>query len=225
VSDVSGDPVPDEELLAEARWPMAAAVIVALTLTLLLPGELHFLPRWVLPALEGALLVAIVIGDPGSIDRRESWLRTLSIALVATLVIGALWSTALLVDALIDGSPATDSAGQLLATGAGVWVANNISFALLFWELDSGGAAARAHRLPRHPDIAFPQHMNRELAPPGWRPRFVDYLYLGFTNATAFSPTDAMPLRAWAKLTMMVQASISLALLGLVIARAVNVFV
>jgi hypothetical protein len=90
--------------------------------------------------------------------------------------------------------------------------------------LDSGGAAARSHRVPDYPDFAFPQQMNPDLAPAGWRPRFVDYLYVGFTNATAFSPTDAMPLASWAKIAMAAQSLISLALLALVIARAVNLF-
>jgi hypothetical protein len=79
------------------------------------------------------------------------------------------------------------------------------------------------HGLRAHPDFAFPQQLSPEIAPQQWRPRFVDYLYLGFTSATAFSPTDAMPLRAWNKIAMMAQSAISLVLLGLVIARAVNV--
>ena len=112
----------------------------------------------------------------------------------------------------------------MLEAGAIVWVSNNIAFALLYWELDSGGSAARAHDPPSHPDFAFPQQLNPNIASPGWRPLFVDYLYLGFTNATAFSPTDAMPIAPWAKMAMAVQASVSLALLGLVVARAVNVF-
>jgi hypothetical protein len=218
------EPAPDEAIVPEARWPMAAAVLAAMILTILLPEDIRWIPQWLLPAIEGALLVALVIGDPGAIDRRSNALRGLSIALVAVLVAGALWSTVLLIAALIEGSSATNSAGELLATGAIVWVSNNIAFSLLYWELDGGGAAARAHRLPKYPDFAFPQQLNRDLAPPNWRPRFYDYLYLGFTNSTAFSPTDAMPLAIWAKLAMTVQASVSLALLGLVVARAVNVF-
>jgi hypothetical protein len=104
-----------------------------------------------------------------------------------------------------------------------VWISNNIAFALLYWELDGGGAAARAYGLPLHPDLAFPQQLNPHVAPPDWRPRFIDYLYLGYTNATAFSPTDVMPLVPWAKITMTVQSAISLSILGLVVARAVNV--
>ena len=114
--------------------------------------------------------LALVVGDPGAIDRRSKALRGLSIALVAVLVAGSLASTGLLIAALIEGSSATNSAGELLATGAIVWVSNNIAFSLLYWELDGGGAAARAHRLPRYPDFAFPQQLNPDLAPPNWRP-------------------------------------------------------
>jgi hypothetical protein len=228
---MSDEPIPDEaaqpneeEIFAEARWPMAGAVLAAMILTILLPEEIRGVPQWLLPTIEGLLLVALIVGDPGAIDRRSNALRGLSIALVSVLVAGALWSTVLLIAALIEGNNATNSAGELLATGAIVWVSNNIAFSLLYWELDGGGAAARAHRLPKYPDFAFPQQLNPDLASPNWRPRFYDYLYLGFTNSTAFSPTDAMPLAIWAKLAMTVQASVSLALLGLVVARAVNVF-
>jgi len=104
------------------------------------------------------------------------------------------------------------------------WASNNIAFALLFWEMDGGGAGERAHHPPAAPDFAFAQQVNPQIGQADWRPRFIDYLYLGFTNATAFSPTDVMPLTPWPKVTMMVQSVISLAILGLVIARAVNVF-
>jgi len=218
------DDADDEQLIAEARWPMAGAVLVTIALTLLLPDELHFFPFWLLPTIEGLLLIALCIGDPGAIDRRSSALRTLSLGLVAVLVISALWSTILLIDALVEGSKATNSGGELLQVGGTVWAANVIAFALLYWELDGGGAAARAHGMPRDPDLAFPQQLNPDIAPRNWRPRFVDYLYLGYTNATAFSPTDAMPLKPWAKVAMTIQSMISLIILGLVIARAVNVF-
>ena len=104
-----------------------------------------------------------------------------------------------------------------------MWLNTIVAFAFLYWEFDGGGPAARAHREARYPDFAFAEHMNPALAPPDWRPLFLDYLYLGLTNATAFSPTDVMPLRHWAKLTMGAQALISLMILGLVIARAVNI--
>jgi uncharacterized membrane protein len=216
---------PDEaDVVGEARWPMVGAVLAAMALTVLLPDDLRLGPSWALPLLEGALLVTLIVGDPGSITRRSRELRAVGIALVAVLGLSSMVATGLLIDSLITGGPETDSASDLLQAGATVWVSNNIAFALLYWELDGGGAAARAHDPPDHPDFAFPQQLNPHIAPAGWQPRFVDYLYLGFTNATAFSPTDAMPLAAWAKIAMTVQSLISLSLLALVVARAVNVF-
>jgi hypothetical protein len=212
-----------QPVIGEARWPMAAAVLAVIVLTLLLPHSLVTRPRWGVPLVEGLLLVAVIIGDPGKIDRRSRPVRSLSVTLIGLLVVTALWCTTQLIVELIRGGPATNSAGSLLAAGGIVWVSNCIAFGLLYWELDSGGPAVRAHGLPTHPDFAFPQQLSPELAPKNWRPRFVDYLYLGFTSATAFSPTDAMPLRPWNKIAMMAQSTISLVLLGLVIARAVNV--
>lgn len=214
----------EAQIVGESRLPMAAAVVTAIVLTILLPEDQRALPAWVLPLVEGILLVALIAGDPGAIDRRSRLLRAISIGLVSILVLSALWATARLIDVLITGGPQTNSASDLLEAGSIVWVGNILAFALLYWELDSGGAAARAHRSRSDVDFAFPQEMNPELAPVDWNPRFVDYLYLAFTNATALSPTDAMPIAPWAKLAMMVQSLISLAILGLVIARAVNVF-
>jgi hypothetical protein len=216
---------PDSEhpVVGESRWPMAVAVLTVIVLTLLLPHSLVTRPRWGVPIVETLLLIAVIIGDPGKIDRRSRPVRTMSLTLIALLVLTTLWCTAQLIDELVTGGAATSSAGALLAAGGIVWASNCLAFGLLYWELDSGGPAVRAHGLPAHPDFAFPQQLSPEVAPPDWRPRFVDYLYLGFTTATAFSPTDVMPLRTWNKLAMMVQSTISLILLGLVIARAVNV--
>ena len=214
----------DDDVVGEPRWPMAGAVLAAIILSILLPGAERLGPQWLLPLVEGVLLVAVITGDPGKINRRSRWLRALSIVLVSVLVLGALWATGQLVDDLIHGGAVTNSASELLQAGTIVWASNNIAFALLYWELDGGGAAARAHNLPAAHGFAFPQQLNPGIGPADWRPRFIDYLYLGFTNATAFSPTDAMPLAPWAKIAMAIQAIVSLGILGLVIARAVNVF-
>jgi hypothetical protein len=145
------------------------------------------------------------------------------VALVTLLVTAALWATGLLVADLIAGRGVSNDPGRLLAMGATVWLGNNLVFALLYWLMDGGGPSARPHgTVPR--DFAFTQHLNPDLAPPGWRPVFLDYLHLGFTNATAFSPTDVMPLTHRAKYAMLVQSTVALALLGLVVARAVNAF-
>ena len=213
----------DVEAVGEHRWPMALAVLVAMCLTFVVPHGLRIGPSWVTALVEGILLVALVVGDPGRIDRRSRWLRWLSIALVAVLLLTALSFTVQLIDDLVHGAQETESASDLLRAGAAVWISNNIAFALLYWELDGGGAAARAHGTQQL-HFGFPQQMSPELGWVGWRPRFVDYLYLGFTNATAFSPTDAMPLAPWAKMAMLLQSVVSLAILSLVIANAVNLF-
>ncbi|MEU2832811.1 hypothetical protein ABZ667_29810 [Streptomyces lavendulae] len=219
------EPAPPPPAHPETRWPMAAAVIAAAVLTLLLPDDLRLGPRWALPAAEGLLLVALVSGDPLRISRRSAVLRGVSVALVVVLACSTLWSTVRLIDDLIHGGSETGSASALLLAGGSVWASTVLTFSLLYFELDSGGPAARAHRMPRTPALAFPQQITPELVGAQWRPRYIDYLYLGFTNSTAFSPTDVMPLAPWAKSVMTVQSVISLAILGLVIARAVNVLV
>ncbi len=204
---------------------MAVLVFVVLNVgvRLWLPTEHVIAVPWLLPSIELVLLGVLMAGDPLGVDRRSRWFRRASIGLVLLLVAAALWATVILIDHLINGAPHTNSAGFLLASGAQVLVGNNLAFALLYWQFDSGGPLARQERAARYPDFAFPQQLSPELAPPGWRPIFVDYLYLGFTNSTAFSPTDVMPLVAWAKTAMTLQATVSLVVIGLVVARAVNV--
>jgi hypothetical protein len=145
------------------------------------------------------------------------------LAIVGVLVVDATGVTLRLVEDIIQGGPETNSAADLLRVGFLVWLYTIIAFAFLYWELDGGGPEARASASPQFPDLAFPGHLNPGVAPPDWRPTFFDYLYLGFTNATAFSPTDVMPFAHWAKLAMATQATGSLAILGLVVARAVNI--
>jgi uncharacterized membrane protein len=203
--------------------PVLGALAVALVLPLFMPERLSVLPPWVMTAVGGVLLVAIAITDPGRIDQRSRQVRALRIALIVLLAVSAAIATVRLIDQLIHGGGITNSAGLLLRAGFLVWLDLIVVFAFLYWELDAGGPGERAHETPRHLDLAFPQHLEPEIAKPGWRPVFFDYLYLGFTNSTAFSPTDVMPLAHWAKLTMAVQSLISLVILGLVIARAVNI--
>jgi hypothetical protein len=206
----------------ESRWLPAFVVVVLIAIPFLLPT--HAFPRaaWAFAPIAIGLLVAIVIGDPGRIDRRSDRLRRLSIALTGLLGAVAVVATAWLVHELIEGAPTFQSAPDLLEVGALVWVDVNLTFSLLFWELDSGGSAKRLHETRSRPDLAFQEHLSPNIAAPGWRPAFADYLYLGFTNATAFSPTDVMPLAHWAKLAMACQAVLSITILSLVVANAVN---
>ena len=207
----------------EHRWPVTVIVIAAIVLQVLLPARLTTpLPPVLLPALEGALLVGLAIANPVRIEKVGSVVRAASIALIVLISLANLASGVLLIRAILEGK-AGSTAGPLLATGASIWATNVIAFALWYWELDRGGPVNRAQGTSRLPDLMFPQMAAPHLAPPEWEPRFVDYLYLSFTNATAFSPTDVMPLARWAKLTMLVQSALSLAVGALVIARAVNI--
>ncbi|WP_330180458.1 DUF1345 domain-containing protein [Nocardia sp. NBC_01503] len=206
----------------ESRWWATGAMVGLLGLQYFLPDELTPGPRWVVPAVGAVLLLVLVAASPYRLDREEMRLRRLGLLLMALLGFTMIWAVLRLVQGLIDGS-VSDNAGGLLASGAGVWLSNFLVFALWYWEFDRGGPAARAHARKSYPDFLFVQMQNPDLADPEWEPQFLDYLYLSFTNATAFSPTDVMPMSRWAKLTMMVQSGISLITVSLVIARAVNV--
>jgi hypothetical protein len=170
------------------------------------------------------LLICLVVADPARVTGERRWLRRLSIALVLALTAATLASTALLIRDLIIGGKVTNQAGSLLASGVLIWLGNVLVFSLIYWLLDSGGPLARSLHERPYPDFAFSQQLSPELAPPDWRANYPDYLILALTTSTAFSPTDVLPMRAWAKLTMALQSIISLTVFGLVIARAVNVF-
>ena len=205
----------------ERRWPVTLSVIAAIVLQFALPEQLALLPRYLMPALETALLIGLIIANPGRIERRSQAVRLASIVLIILITTANALSAVLLIRLIIDAK-----AGQpvaLLASGAAIWATNVIAFALWYWEFDRGGPVHRAHGTFQFTDLLFPQMVSPELSAPDWEPQFVDYLYLSFTNATAFSPTDVMPLARWAKLTMLVQSAVSLALGVLVIARAVNI--
>jgi hypothetical protein len=225
VAELPGDEA--MELREEPRWPPVAALLVFMGLNiairLWLPSEHAVRVPWLVPALEGLLLAVLLLGDPGRLARRTPWVRRGVLTVVGLLVVAELWATTLLIKDLIKGTGVTQEPSELLASGGLIWLGNNLVFALLYWMIDSGGPIART-RNPEPIDFAFTQQMSPELAPPGWRPVFLDYLHLGFTNATAFSPTDVMPLTHRAKYTMVVQSTVALALFGLIVARAVNAF-
>jgi uncharacterized membrane protein len=212
--------------IGESRWPPIATIVFFIALNVALriwlPREGAIRLPWVLPGIEVALLVVLVTSNPsGGAERRR--MRRAAIVLVCLLVVAALWATVFLVDDLIRGTGVSNKPSELLASGGVVWLGNNLSFALLYWLMDAGGPSARLQRAVPV-DFAFTQQLSPEIAPPGWRPVFLDYLHLGFTNATAFSPTDVMPLTHRAKYAMLVQSTVALALFGLVVARAVNAF-
>jgi hypothetical protein len=190
---------------AEPRWPMATAVLAATLLYLGMPHRGRVPGWWVGPVLQLVLLGLLIAQDPGRIDRRSATLQRLMVALLVVMTTGtALAVSILAVDILVAVKGIT--ATVLLGRGAAIWF-----------------EAERAAGSPIPPSFAFPENATPELAPAGWRPAYPDYLYLAYTNATAFSPTDTLPVRRWAKLTMMVQSTLSLVIAILVLARAINI--
>jgi uncharacterized membrane protein len=207
---------------AEPRWPMATAVLAATILFVGTPHRGRIPGWWAGPLLQLVLLGVLIAQDPGRIDRRSPALQRLMVALLVVMTVGTVTSvTVLAVDILagVEGVTAT----VLLGRGAAIWFENVILFSLWYWQFDRGGPAERAAGTAVPPSFAFPENATPELAPAGWRPAYPDYLYLAYTNATAFSPTDTLPVRRWAKLTMMVQSTLSLVIAILVLARAINI--
>jgi hypothetical protein len=215
----------------EHRLPPTAAVVVAALAYALLPSELLFVPRFVIPAIEAALLVALVVTNPRRMTRETRWSRRLSITLSSVLVVTNLVALGMLVEALTRSST---PGGPLLVAAMQVWLTNVIGFGLLFWELDRGGPVAR-RAVPRSKmqaaDWRFSQDENHDTIDEvaatssktaGWVPTFVDYLYVSLTNSSAFSPTDTMPLSSRAKVLMGIEATAALLTSLLVIARAVG---
>jgi hypothetical protein len=199
-------------------------IAISVALRIAVPNRESLGPHWLVPGFEIGLLACLILADPAHIAERRRWLRRIAIVLVLGLAAAMLVSTGILVRDLIIGGKVTNEAGSLLASGAVVWLGNVLVFSLIYWLLDSGGPVARYLGERPYPDFAFSQQLSPELAPPDWRAKYVDYLILGLTTSTAFSPTDVMPMAAWAKLTMALQSIVSLIVVGLVIARAVNVF-
>jgi len=226
-----------DELGESPLWP-AAALLAAAGLYADLPSRFIAGPsagafgvvRWVVPALTVLVLVALgVIRPSGPLVRALDWRpstlhltrRRLTIATIAIVSAANSASILLLIHLLLNGASA--NAPSLLRAAVHMWVVNVLLFALWFWQLDGGGPLERPTCAPADRDFLFPQQTEPLLLESGWRPLFLDYLYVSFTNATAFSPTDAMPLSRWAKMLMLVQSAISLALAVMVVARAVNI--
>jgi hypothetical protein len=229
-------PLVSEAELGESPWPPILAVLATAGLYATLPtrfaassGAVFGVVRWLVPALAVALLVPLVLTSAPSravaLLRRTGALRlgrrlgSLGVIALMSAANGA--AIVLLVHILVTGEQTV--ARQLLRAAIHMWTMNVLVFALWFWELDSGGPLARCRAEKAKPDFLFPQQATPEVADPGWRPTFVDYLYVSFTNATAFSPTDTMPLSRWAKMAMLVESAAGLLLAVIVAARAVNI--
>jgi uncharacterized membrane protein len=206
----------------EHRWPATLAILLDIALYLTLPERYIAGPSWLMPLLELAILLPLTISAPRRVAHEGHIQRFLAIATIAIVNVANLVSLVLLVRMLLyHGREVTGP--ELLFSALDIWLTNVIVFALWYWEIDRGGPHKRAHENHPAPDFLFPQMSTPGSAPLNWTPRFVDYLYVAFTNATAFSPTDAMPLTVTAKMLMLMQSAISLITVLLVAARAVNI--
>ncbi|HSP73073.1 MAG TPA: hypothetical protein VLN26_11925 [Gaiellaceae bacterium] len=216
----------------ESRWEAAPAVALVIAMQVLLAlvshnqhWKLWLFPWWVwlIPvAPEALLLVALAWRRPRRRLEQLGHRRTAAIGLLAVVSLGNAVLLLAVIASLVRGGE--KSGAQLLLKAITVWTTNVIAFGLWYWAFDRGGPIRRLHPNPPPPDFQFPQLENPQLAPPGWQPRLVDYVYISFTNSIAFSPTDAMPLSVWAKLLMIAESALSSITVLLVAARAVNIF-
>jgi uncharacterized membrane protein len=212
----------------EPRWPASIAVAVAIVLYVTLPGRIvagehiSIVMRVVVPVLELALLIPLAVTAPHRHVNESGRRRKAAITLIAIISFANAISLGLLIHLLLYGGPGVQGR-ELLLAAVQIWLTNVIVFGLWYWELDGGGPPARLRNPTAPRDFAFVQMTDPEVAAPGWYALFIDYLYVSFTNASAFSPTDTMPLSRSAKWLMLVESSISLLTLLLVAARAVNI--
>jgi uncharacterized membrane protein len=202
-------------------WAPQAVILAAILLDLALPDKLTIRPSWLLPALEGVLLLGIMAASPNPRWRHNPLRRRIAIALTALVSATNIFSLVLLAHYLLHGGK--ENGRSLIYSGIVLWLTNVLLFGIWYWELDRGGPLARRSGETTLPDFLFPQMSQPDVAPEGWSPGLVDYLYTSFTNATAFSPTDTMPLTPAAKWLMTAQSLTALVTIGLVVARAVNI--
>jgi hypothetical protein len=206
----------------ENRWPVVVAILAVIVTQHAIPVQYTVLPRWPLIVMELLLLVVLLLINPVRLSRETTVGRWTSLALTAAITVDNTASAVVLANRILSGEVSNKPA-VLLGGGAAIFVTNVIAFGLWYWELDRGGPFARRAGSQPYPDFLFPQMSDPDKAKPDWRPTFVDYLYVSFTNVVAFSPTDTMPLARWAKGMMTVQSLVSMVTIALVIARAVNV--
>jgi hypothetical protein len=207
---------------SEPFWPAQVSILAAIGLQLLLPERLTVGPTWLLPALEGALLIGMSFASPRELEHEHPVRRRVALGLTALVSAGNVFSLYELIHFLLHHGHVSEGR-QLIISGMLIWLTNFIIFALWYWELDRGGPGKRAAGHDEAPDFLFPQMTDDRIEPINWRPQFIDYTYVSLTNATAFSPTDTMPLTPMAKMIMGGQALVSLVTLGLVVSRAVNI--
>lgn len=210
-----------EVRIPESRIPVLIAIVAVITLQTAIPQRYTAVPRWPLIILEVLLLLVMLAvnplkpGDRTRIGLWATWALTAAITADNT-------ASAVVLDFRILSGQVSDHAAVLIGSGAAIYITNVIAFGVWYWELDRGGPSNRLTNAKTYPAFLFPQMSDPDFARPDWRPTFVDYLYVSFTNSVAFSPTDTMPLARWAKAMMAVQALVATTTVALVFTRAVS---
>jgi uncharacterized membrane protein len=208
---------------SEPFWPAQATILAAIGLQVALPARLTVGPSWLIPALEAVLFVGMFLATPRELEGEHPRRRRVALGLTAFVSAANIYSLGALTHFLLHSKIALNEGRLLIVAGTLIWLTNFLIFALWYWEMDRGGPGKRAAGHDGPPDFLFPQMSDDRIEPKEWRPKFIDYLYVSLTNATAFSPTDTMPLSPMAKSTMGVQALVSLVTIGLIVSRAVNI--
>jgi hypothetical protein len=214
---------PAQSVRIEPRWPVTLTILAVLFLLAVFPGRVRLFPAW-FPYLLGIMLIVTATAH-GLTAEKARWLhieRTIMLLFVVVTGVGTLANLANLIGVMVHQSSEIGGL-QLLTSSIVVWVTNVLTFSLLYWQIDCGGPEARANNASTKPDWLFPQTGVPEDTPPDWRPTFVDCLFLGFVTATAFSPTDALPLTSRAKMLVMLESTISLVTIVVVASRAINI--
>jgi uncharacterized membrane protein len=205
----------------ESFWPVQLALLVAIGLQIGLPARLTAGPSWLVPTLEGVLVIGLSLATPRQLEHEHTGRRRVAIALTAFVSAANIFSLVELSHLLLHHR--VENGPELIVSGVLIWLTNFLIFALWYWELDRGGPGRRAAGHDGPPDFLFPQMNDDRVQPRYWRPQFFDYLYVSLTNAAAFSPTDTMPLTLKAKGVMGMQSIVSLVTIGLIVSRAVNI--
>jgi uncharacterized membrane protein len=205
----------------EALWPAQATILVAIALQLALPARLTVGPTWLIPSLEALLLLGLFMVTPNQVEHEHLLRRRIALGMTAFVSAANIYSLGALSHYLLHHN--VSNGDRLIVSGVLIWLTNFLIFGLWYWEADRGGPGQRAAGADGPPDFLFPQMNDDRIQQPNWRPRFIDYLYLSLTNATALSPTDTMPLTAMAKSIMGLQSLVSLVTIGLIVSRAVNI--
>jgi hypothetical protein len=204
-------------IVREPRWPAFVAMLAAAGVYLALPEPLSLGPSWLLLAIIVLLLIPILASD-----RYGHYKVTRILTLTANGIITIAMIASLVL--LVRGIPEhLETPKALLRSASALWITNILVFALWYWKLDAGGPLTRDRHGFSNSSFLFPQMLSREEQDSSWKPNFMDYLFLAFNTSTAFSPTDTAVLSRWAKLGVMVQSLISLTIVALLAARAVNI--